>query len=212
MTYAVEAIPETGGMACQVTATAKSGKYSIETEYVTDPGRNTVLMRVRFDPEAGGLPAICALRPDRQRQWRRRRGQRRRRLGHGRPFDRPPVLVASDPNTATNAANRDYAQPVYAALDGAFTEATSGFAGAASDGLVQLDASHVLTPTYDDALGGNVVQTAQVAVAPNGKAVLALGFGASQAEAVGTAEASLVPPFDSCSPTTSRGGISTTTR
>ena len=24
-------------MACQVTATAKSGKYSIETEYVTDP-------------------------------------------------------------------------------------------------------------------------------------------------------------------------------
>ena len=53
-----------------------------------------------------------------------------------------PVLVASDPNTATNAANRDYAQPVYAALDGTLTEATSGFVGAASDGLVQLDASH----------------------------------------------------------------------
>src|SRR5437588_12817173 len=42
-----------------------------------------------------------------------------------------PVLVASDPVTATNAANRDYAQPVYAALDGSFTEATSGFVGAA---------------------------------------------------------------------------------
>ena len=32
-----------------------------------------------------------------------------------------PVLVASDPVTATNAANRDYAQPVYAALDGSFS-------------------------------------------------------------------------------------------
>ena len=31
-----------------------------------------------------------------------------------------PVLVASDPVTATNAANRDYAQPVFAALDGPF--------------------------------------------------------------------------------------------
>ena len=51
-----------------------------------------------------------------------------------------PVLVASDPVTATNAANRDYAQPVYAALDGSLTQAESGFVGAASDGLVQLDA------------------------------------------------------------------------
>ena len=40
-----------------------------------------------------------------------------------------PVLVASDPVTATNAANRDYAQPVFAALDGPFDEASVGFAG-----------------------------------------------------------------------------------
>ena len=50
-----------------------------------------------------------------------------------------PVLVASDPVTATNAANRDYAQPVSAALDGPFTEGSVGFAGTASDGLTQLD-------------------------------------------------------------------------
>ena len=29
-----------------------------------------------------------------------------------------PILVAYDTNTATNAANRDYAQPVFVALDG----------------------------------------------------------------------------------------------
>src|SRR5207237_537823 len=54
MTYAVEALPESGGMACTVTATAKSGKYRIETQYVTDPGRNTVLMRVRMTPADAG--------------------------------------------------------------------------------------------------------------------------------------------------------------
>ena len=48
MTYTVEALRDSGGMACKVTATAKSGKYRIETEYVTDPARNTVLMRVKL--------------------------------------------------------------------------------------------------------------------------------------------------------------------
>ena len=49
--------------------------------------------------------------------------------------------------TSTNAANRDYAQPVYAALDSrpVHVEITNGFAGADSDGLVELDASHALT-------------------------------------------------------------------
>jgi hypothetical protein len=38
-------------MACRVTATAKSGKYRIATEYFTDPSRNTVLMRLKFLPQ-----------------------------------------------------------------------------------------------------------------------------------------------------------------
>ena len=91
MTYTVEAVDDTGGMACKVTATAKSGKYTIETEYITDPSRNTVLMRVSVRARSkSGLPALRALRPDRERQRRRRPGQRRRRLGDGRPLDRPP--------------------------------------------------------------------------------------------------------------------------
>ena len=109
-----------------------------------------------------------------------------------------PVLVSFDPVTATNAANRDYAQPVYAALDGPFSEASSGFVGAASDRLVQLDAAHALTTTYEDVVGGNVVQTAKVELEGDedgGKAILALGFGASQEEAVDTAERSLATGF-----------------
>src|SRR5215467_6702496 len=49
MTSTVEAVPDTGGMMCEVTSTAKSGKYSITTDYITDPDRNTVRMEIRFD-------------------------------------------------------------------------------------------------------------------------------------------------------------------
>ena len=195
MTYAVEAHRDSGGMACTVTATARNGKYRIETDYVTDPGGNTVVMNVKFRPAIAGLRLYVRFDPTVN-------GNGGGGAGNG-GADRAtiddstgdPVLVAFDPVTATNAANRDYAQPVYAALDGPFSEATSGFVGAASDGLVQLDASHALTTTYDEAIGGNVVQTARVELkgdaSGGGKAILALGFGASQDEAVDAAEGSL---------------------
>ncbi len=72
-------------------------------------------------------------------------------------------LVASDTVTATNAANRDDAQPVHAALDAStpFTEVSNGFAGAESDGLTQLDRDHALTTTFADGLQGDLVQTAR---------------------------------------------------
>ena len=197
MTYDVKPIPDSGGMACNVTATAKSGKYTIETEYVTDPDRNSVLMRVKFDARKGRTLRLY-VRFDPTVNGNGGGG-----AGNGGPDSATidgstghPVLVASDPVTATNAANRDYAQPVYAALDGSFSQAESGFAGGASDGLVQLDASHALTTTYADADGGNVVQTAQVALDKGGRTELVLGFGASQAAAVGTAEGSLGADFN----------------
>ena len=196
MTYSVQAITGTGGMGCKVTETAKSGKYRIETEYITDPAHNTVLMRVRFAPKKPGYQLYLRYDPTVN-------GNGGGGAGNGGPDSATvdsstghPVLVASDPNTTTNAANRDYAQPVYTALDGALSDATSGFVGASSDGLVQLDASHALTQLNNDATGGNVVQTARLNLGSDGRAVVSLGFGASQAEAVGAAEASLAPPFD----------------
>ena len=84
-------------------------------ERAPDEGR--VQGRTRSDEEARRPAPLPPLRSDRERQRRRRGRERRRRLGDHGHLDRPPVLVASDPNTATNAVNRDYAQPVYAALD-----------------------------------------------------------------------------------------------
>src|SRR5690349_6366200 len=46
-TYTVRALDATG-MSCEVTSTARSGRYRILTEYVTDPARDAVLMRVRL--------------------------------------------------------------------------------------------------------------------------------------------------------------------
>ncbi len=196
MTYTVSAIQDTGGMACKVIETAKSGKYRIETEYITDPGHNTVLMRVRFVPKEAGYRLYARFDPTVNGNGGGGQGNGGADSATVDSSTGHQVLVASDTNTATNAANRDYAQPVYAALDGALSEATSGYAGLASDGLVQLDASHALTQINNDALDGNVVQTARVALGSDGRAVLALGFGASQTEAVGAAEASLGQPFN----------------
>jgi glucoamylase len=196
MTYTAKAVHGAGGMACKVTATAKSGRYRIETEYITDPDRNTVLMRIRLTPKHAGYRLYVRFDPTVN-------GNGGGGGGNGGPDSATvdgstghPVLVSSDPVTETNAANRDYAQPVYAALDGSFSEASSGFVGSVSDGLVQLDASHALTEIYDDALGGNVVQVARVRLTNHGQNVLALGFGATQAEAVATAESSLRVRFD----------------
>jgi len=195
MTYTVEPLHEPGEMACRVTATGPDGKYRIRTDYITDPARNTVLMRVEFKPKNSSYRLYVRFDPTVN-------GNGGGGAGNGGADSAAiddstghVVLVASDPVTATQAANRDYAQPVYAALDGSFDEATSGFAGAGSDGLVQLDASHALTKTWEQALGGNVVQTARVQLV-DGKTVLALGFGGDQTEAVGAAEGSLGAGFE----------------
>jgi glucan 1,4-alpha-glucosidase len=195
MTYKVAAINDTGGMACTVTATAKSGKYSIQTQYITDPGRNSVLMHVAFLPLVAGLKLYVRFDPTVNGNGGGGQGNGGADSATIDTSTGHPVLVADDTVTATNAANRDYAQPVYAALDGSFDQGESGFVGSASDGLVQLDASHALTALTPDATNGNVVQTARVQLGTDGTAVLALGFGASQAEAVGTAEGSLHTDF-----------------
>src|SRR5512143_932064 len=40
---------------CEVTTTAKSGKYRIVSDYLTDPGHNTVVVNVRFVALVGDL-------------------------------------------------------------------------------------------------------------------------------------------------------------
>ncbi len=210
-TYTVEELDDTAGMGCRVTTTPASGKYRIVTDYVTDPAENALLMKVSFKPKKKTDNLKLYLRFDPTVNGNGGGGG-----GNGGADSAltdtstgHPVLVSSDPNTVTQAVNRDYAQPVYAALDAPFAENTNGFAGAGSDGLVELDASHALTTSYASASNGNVVQTARVAGKKGHDGELeftvALGFGSTQAEAVQTAESALDDRFDRARYETKKG-------
>jgi glucoamylase len=200
MTYTVRAL-DRGGMECRVTTTAKSGKYRIVTDFVTDPGRNAVLLRTTFDPRtgpAGNYRLYVRFDPTVNGNGGGGGGNGGADSGTVDTSTGHPVLVASDPVTATNAVNRDYAQPVSVAVASStpFSEVTNGFASAASDPLTQLDAAHALTATYTDASNGNLVQGARVPLSAGETTfTLALGFGSSQAEAVQTAAGSLATGF-----------------
>src|SRR4051795_7669307 len=54
MTYTVRALDDRVP-SCRVTATAKSGRYKIVTDYLTDPARNTVVTRARLTALKGKL-------------------------------------------------------------------------------------------------------------------------------------------------------------
>ena len=193
MTYTVSAL-DRSGMACRVVSTPKRGGYRLTTDYFTDPARNAVMMRVRVDGDSALVKKL--------RLFARWDGTLNGNGGGGDPASANAgadtavtdtstgrsVPVSFDTNTSTIAANRDYAVPVYGALraDRPFKAVSSGFAGTPSDGLAQLDADRRLATTYASATGGNVVQTAELAL-DGRKATLALGFGTSQAEAVRTA-------------------------
>ncbi len=62
-TYTVQPL-SSRALDCRVTTTAKSGKYRIITDYLTDTKRNTVVMSARFVPLVGNtleLPPLCSL-------------------------------------------------------------------------------------------------------------------------------------------------------
>src|ERR1700694_1925080 len=52
MTYEVR-LPDPRSLECRVISTAKNGRYRITTDYLTDPARNTLVMRVHFEPQQG---------------------------------------------------------------------------------------------------------------------------------------------------------------
>ncbi len=201
MTYTVK-MPDARSLECRVTSTAKSGRYRITTDYLTDPGRNSLVMRIQFEPEVGGNadyhvylrynPSINGNGGGGSGNGGGDSGVVDTSTGHAVP-------VAFDTRTTSQASNRTYAVPVFSALDASrpFRQVSNGFAGAASDGLVQLDAAHALTSTNDSASNGNLVQTAQLDLAEEGDVTITLGFGTTQAEAVSAAAGSLGAGFPS---------------
>src|SRR5580658_8499981 len=198
MTYTVSSL-DGSGMACQVTAHDAAHDFNVVTDFITDPAAEAVVMRftlvplpgapsglhlyLRFNPllnghggggtdNAGGESATIVSTPDGQ------------------------IPLSYSTNSFTEAVNRSYATPIYAALTASqpFAAVETGFAGSASDGLTELDSSGALTSTAPDASNGNVVQTVELA---GDTGTVALGFGGSEHGALRTAQAAAAASFPS---------------
>jgi glucoamylase len=196
MTYSVAALDGTG-MACQVTAHDAAHHFNVVTDFITDPSAEAVVMHVALIPlpgAPGGLHVYLRFNPLLN--------------GHGGGGSdnsggesativstrHGPVPLSYSTNSFTEAVNRDYAEPIYAALaaDSAFRGVETGFAGTASDGLTELDTSGALTSTAPDADNGNVVQTVELAT---GSETVALGFGPTSRAALRAALGASSAPF-----------------
>nr|CTQ92303.1 Glucoamylase (EC 3.2.1.3) [Kibdelosporangium sp. MJ126-NF4] len=184
MRYTVSADPT--GMACQVRSAARN--YRLTTEFITDPARDSVLIRARLDG-----PADLRLHVRYDASINGNGGGGPVNGGADNATADLNALVSSDTNTVTNAPNRDYGVPLFGALkaDRPFKTANSGYVGTPSDGLVQLDKDRKITPNTHAATG-NVVQTAQL---DGHDTTLALGFGKTLTQAVDTATRSVTTPW-----------------
>jgi len=194
MTYTVAA--DRSGMACTVTSTDASHHFRLVTTYITDPARDTVLMQTRLEGNTKNLHLYARL--DAHVNGNGGGGTDNAGANSGvvdtSTSEQIPVIFST--NTTTNATNRTYAVPTYMAVAASTPtqNASVGYAGSASDGLTQLDASHTLT-SYTDAPDGHIVATEALTPGRNGQLTLALGFGRTQAESVSTAGASLNQSF-----------------
>jgi glucoamylase len=189
MTYSVRS-PDRSGMVCQVTSTDRTHRFRLVSEYITDPGHASVVVKTTLEQLAGGS------------------GQSLRHLrvyvrydatidnsGGGGSANGGPNNASVDPATTalvssdTNPPTGPFAAQVVGALvaNRPFLAESSGFVGTSSDGLNQLDTYHRLVNRYRSADDGNVVQTARVDVAPGRPFTLALGFAPGSAGAIATA-------------------------
>ncbi|MEO3938703.1 glucodextranase DOMON-like domain-containing protein [Dermatophilaceae bacterium Soc4.6] len=196
-TYTVRTT-DRSGMACEVTSRAKSGRYTLVTDYVTDPVRDAVVMKVRLITREPGLQVY--VRYDASVNGNGGGGDATTQNGGADDAvvdASTTALVSSDTNTSSQAVNRDYAVPLFGALraDKPFLSAQSGYAGTSSDGLTQLDAAHRLTSTTTTARQGNVVQTARLDLSSGGTSTLALGYGTRRNAAIDVAGASAATSY-----------------
>jgi glucan 1,4-alpha-glucosidase len=160
--------------------TDKDGRYRITKSYTTDPARSTVLIDVRVDSLDGGTyTAYVLYNPSLANSGR-----------HDSASSVGSALVARDTAGTTKVASALLAKPLFSKVSNGFSEV--------SDGWADLRADHRMDWTYTAAEDGNVVQIGQLASQGQGnsiKATLALGFGESESEALGTASASLSRAF-----------------
>jgi glucoamylase len=197
MTYTVRALDGTG-MACQVTAASTEHGYRLVTDFITDPARDSVVMHTTYEPLTVAARSYHVyVRYNALINGTGGGGAGNGGAGSATIDPATTALISYNTGTQSTTPQRNYQVPVYGTLvaNRPFTSETSGFAGESSDGLTQLDASHTLTTSYQQAIDGNVVQTAEIDTAHGDQFTLALGYGQTEAQSLSTAVASANASF-----------------
>jgi glucoamylase len=201
MTYTVRSLDGTG-LACQITAHDAAHDFDVVTSVITDPAAEAVVLRYQLVPLPGapsGLHLYLRFNPLLNGHGGGGSSNAGGESATAAPTSRGAVPLSYSTNSFTEAVNRSYATPIYAALSAAqpFAAVETGFEGTSSDGLTELDSSGSLTSAVSaggapDASNGNVTQT--VELSGDGETV-ALGFGSSSGSALGTALSASSAPF-----------------
>ncbi|MFZ0385323.1 MAG: glycoside hydrolase family 15 protein [Solirubrobacteraceae bacterium] len=196
MTYAVTS-PNSSGMVCRVTSTDRAHRFRLISDYITDPARDSVVIRTTLVPMGGDARSVRHLKVY------VRYDATIDNTGGGGKANGGPNNATIDPATTALVASDTKAPkgPFSARVAGAllanhpFLAESSGFVGSSSDGLSQLDAHHRLVKDYRSATDGNVVQTARVKMTPDRPFTLALGFAPDARGAIAAAHGSAAQPF-----------------
>ena len=168
MTYTVSELGTTG-MACRVVALDSAGHFAVVSDFVTDPSREAVVMQVSLVALPGapaGLTLYLRFHPLLNGHGGGGSGNAGGESATVVSTPRGEIPLSYSTNSFTEATNRDYASPIYAALAASrpFGAVETGFAGTPSDGLSELDTSGHLTTSAPDANDGNVVQTVELSM------------------------------------------------
>lgn len=168
---------ENGVPGYNIESTCRDGKYRLTKEVVSDPVRDCLLMRVRFEPS---VPLQLYLLVDPQiadqgaanNAW----------IGD---YKGTQMLLAQHRDTAMAAA-----------CSVPFERAMCGFVGK-SDGLRDIKKHYRLTKRYNMATDGNVSLVAELELpASGGEFVVSIAFGEQPAEAAQQVRAGLLQPFN----------------
>src|SRR5580704_11760004 len=198
MTYTVASLDSTG-MACQITALDAAHDFKLVTDFITDPSAEAVVMRISLVPLPGAASGLSVYLRFNPLLNGHAGGGTDNAGGESATIvstPRGPIPLSYSTNSFTEAVNRSYATPIYAALaaGSSFKAVETGFDGTSSDGLTELDSAGTLSSGAPDASNGNVVQTVELNMSA-GSATVALGFGGNERDAVGTALAASAAPF-----------------
>ena len=186
----VVSMPDEKALEYTVTNTDKRAtpKYRITNTYITDPSRNTLLIRSRFQSLDGGAYQLYLLENPSMASGG---------ANNNAWWDPANSALMSSGTGALFGSSMTVVSALKVASPNGFVAHDNGYAGRASDCYVDLAAHRVLNNQFDSiASNGNVVQCGQVgSVGTDTTFTIALGYGSDAASAIGAANGSLTAGF-----------------